>query len=1715
MAFRAGRQRQTLGVCCRIIGLSRRSWQRCCSTGLFCFAPLNGAPHRFDSFAFVSTEENVVNWMCALEFDPRRIVWTAAIALLFASTAVGYADQLKCGAVAVDVTPRHLPVIRNGGFLQAEDDQVLDPLHARCIVLDDGNKCVAIVVVDSCMLPLSVCDEAKSLAAQRTGIAADHIMISATHTHSAPSVMEFCLGAGVDQPYREFLPAKIAEAIQIAYERREPARVGWARVDASNFTRCRRWITRTDKLQLDPFGERTVHANMHPGHLNADFIGPSGPVDPWLSLFMVTRQDGTPLAAMANLSMHYYSGHSGVSADYYGRFAKRIAEKWAASNPSFVGIMSQGTSGDLWWGDYSKPQEEKPFQHIDQFVNGLVDLAERAIETIEYKSHVPVVMAERRLMVKRRLPDESRLAWARRLNQLRGDQLPRHKAEVYAMQAVYLHENPTDEVVLQAIRIGDLGITGMPNEVYGLTGLKLRRRSPLGTTFNVSLANGACGYIPPPEQHALGGYNTWPARTAGLEESAEPQIVNAVLELLERVAGKPRVAYQEPLSKFGQYTLKTHPYAYWQLGEMELAAAFDASGNQRPLRYSGLVAYHLPGRRGDGFGTLHDTHAIQLAGGKLVANHTDLGESYSVQVSFYLGTPVDFRGTTATLLQRGDDELYLTGSDHAAVGRLAFGSQMGKTAITPYQWHQLVFIRNGDFVQVFLDGELDPELSIRTDRVPAAATLMMGGNATGNANLEGKLDELSIYDRALTSEEVAALFRAAGGGRNDTEDVDGKELDSQPLDAKTSLKRIHVRNGYRVELVASEPLVVDPVAIDWGWDGKLWVAEMADYPMGIDGQGKAGGRIRFLEDSDGDGTYDRSTVFLEDVNFPNGVMAWRNGVLVTAAPEIFYAEDTDGDGHADHRETILSGFMQGNQQLRVNGLRWGLDNLVHCASGAHHAGFGAGNAIFSSKPSVSTELGSRDFRFDPLTGWLDPQSGPSQYGRVRNDFGDWFGVQNSQPLWHYVLSDQHVRRNLDVVAIDPRQQVRVPRMPEVFSAKPPQRRFHGFDHAGHYTSACGISIYRDDLLFPRHEHHAFTCEPFHNLVQHHVLQDDGSSFRGTRGDDGPIDFFASSDRWTRPVMSRTGPDGALWVVDMYRYMIEHPEWLPKEGQDTLRPGFRAGDDRGRIYRVVPDDQPARQIPKLHDQGTCGVVELLTHSNGIVRDLAHRALLEGNCTDQLARIEAIASTGTLPESRIQALAVLDGLGQCRSATLQAAACDKSPAVRRLAIRLAEKYPNSDVLARIQMLADDPSAKVRLQLAASLGNWPGAEAGNALARLITRPDNDEFTQAAIISSLPTHYEVVVEETLPALAKLPESVFDAMVMMGESKPQELRVLLSFLLTDNDVSLDARTKRLVRWLDSLDERNKSLNETLQGNAELQAVRSAWHRLTDSTRTQWRRSGTCSVEAMGLLGRELPYLAGDIELLVERLSSDETTEAQFAALDRLARISEERVAESLIAHSTQLLPQVRDRAMRILLSRPNWHGRLMTALQASDIDPSDLSLAQRRVLLDSRSKLIADQAKKLFGNVSEQPRSAVVQRYVEDVRVGNPTSGRRLFEANCQVCHHLDRTQQLVGPDLRSVTDRSTTGLLQSILAPSQSIEPKYQLYTFVLQNGETVIGIVTEEAASSLSIMDPQGKSRKLMRKSIDESHRSKKSMMPDGFETKLSPSEMSDLIAFLQAI
>lgn len=688
---------------------------------------------------------------------------------------------LRAGAAQVDISPQKFPVIVNAMFTERSASQVVDPLFAKALVLDNGQARLALCVVDTCMMPRALIDQAKALAARQTGIPPKWMCISATHTHSAPSAMA-CLGSRADPDYAAALPARIAEAIAQAAGQLQPARVGWATVDDWQHTFNRRWIRRPDRLLPDPFGEPTVRANMHPGHESPDVIGPSGPVDPGLSLLAVQTLEGTPLAVYANYSQHYYDSPL-LSSDYYGRFARHL-QSILNAGPGFIGIMSQGTSGDLMWMDYGTPRVDIGY---DAYGREIAERVGQLYRRLSWQNEISLATAERSLSLRYRVPDAQRLEWARQTVAALNGRLPQNLPEIYAGEALALHERQQTELNLQALRIGSLGITAIPCEVFALTGLKLKLQSPLQPTFNVSLANAAEGYIPPPEQHRLGGYTTWPARTAGLEPGAEPAIVETVLGLLEEVSGQAR---RKPFVAHGPYVetvLASRPVAYWRLEELAASTAQDLTANGRTGVFEGGVAMYLPGP-GSGTGHLPDpvlkpsafsgtqvNRAVHFAGGRMRAQPPPSGPAYTLELWLWNGLPSEARAVTGYIASLGVDGEANTG-EHLGIGGtyqtgeqgrlILFGGNqrgpaiVGQRILGRRQWHHVVLVRDGARATVYLDGQPDLEAELPPE-IPGRSELFIGGRCDGFANFEGRLDEVALYARALSSDEVADHFRAS------------------------------------------------------------------------------------------------------------------------------------------------------------------------------------------------------------------------------------------------------------------------------------------------------------------------------------------------------------------------------------------------------------------------------------------------------------------------------------------------------------------------------------------------------------------------------------------------------------------------------------------------------------------------------------------------------------------------------------------------------------------------------------------------------------------------------------------------------------------------------------------------------------------------------------------------------------------------------------------
>lgn len=450
------------------------------------------------------------------------------------------ADQtLRAGAAASNITPP-LGVSLNGSMSDRTATHIHDELHARCLVLDDGATKLAIVVCDSCMMPRSILDEAKHQAHSFTGIPPSQILISATHTHTAPTVTGV-FQSEPNEPYAKFLTTRISDGIRRAVNNLEPAEVGWGTGSEPTQVFNRRWKMSDTMKLVDPFG-RPDRVRMNPPRASAELVEPAGPIDPQIGVLSVRAADGRPLALLANYSLHYVGGVPGgnVSADYFGVFAERVGQLLSADrlNPPFVGILSNGTSGDINNINFRQPAERRePFAQMRAVAELVATEAARVAGSIEYHRQVPLAMREARLRLGRRGTPKADVERAKFiLSKAKGPTL-RGTEQIYARETVLLNDYPpVVETILQAVRIGELGIATTPCETFVETGLAIKAESPLQPTFTIELANDYRGYLPTAEQHKLGGYETWRARSSYLEVAAEAKIRKKILELLDEVA---------------------------------------------------------------------------------------------------------------------------------------------------------------------------------------------------------------------------------------------------------------------------------------------------------------------------------------------------------------------------------------------------------------------------------------------------------------------------------------------------------------------------------------------------------------------------------------------------------------------------------------------------------------------------------------------------------------------------------------------------------------------------------------------------------------------------------------------------------------------------------------------------------------------------------------------------------------------------------------------------------------------------------------------------------------------------------------------------------------------------------------------------------------------------------------------------------------------------
>lgn len=1040
----------------------------------------------------------------------------------------------------------------------------------------------------------------------------------------------------------------------------------------------------------------------------------------------------------------------------------------------------------------------------------------------------------------------------------------------------------------------------------------------------------------------------------------------------------------------------------------------------------------------------------------------------------------------------------------------------------PYRVQAWTF--GGDLAMIFLPGEVtvDYELRLKVEfdsarlwvngysndalcYIPSRRVLAEGGYEGATAMVyydrptkfaPGVEDRIIAAVHDVVPREYLARYRA----------------EVAPKSPADSLAAIRTRDNLVVELAAAEPMVMDPVAIDWDARGRMWVVEQRDYPNGMDGKWKPGGRVKILTDTDGDGRYDRSTLFLEGIPFPTGITCWGRGALVCAAPDILYAEDTDGDGKADRVEKLFTGFYTDNYNARINSLALGLDNWIHGANGL------LGGKIRSEKTGAMVDISGRDVRLNPDTGELQLVSGVTQQGRARDDWDNWFGCSNSRWIFHFPLPDRDVRRNPHVPALAP--SVYLPKDKNQAELNPVSRvleRFNNPAAQGHITSACGLGIYRDVLLGREFAGNAFVGEVAHNLVRRYQLEPRGATFEARRPkDETAVEFLASADNWTRPVQIRTGPDGALYIVDMYRAVIEHTRWIPADRLAQLDP--RAGDTMGRIYRVFPRGVKLRPLRDLTRLDGAALVDALDTPNGTTRDLVHQLLLQRKDLATRQPLEQLAATSKLPAARAQALSVLDGIGGLSTPRLLQALGDQDAQVRRHAVRLCESR-----LATMPELADaclklvsDPEFTVRYQLALSLGDWNDPRAAAALGEMAKSGMQDPWFRAAVVSSDVHHPLDVLDKVMTA----PSDSEGRSGMIGQlvataaalaSKPEDFERIFSVLATSPDVRPAGwQIAGMAQLQDALDRRGIILS-SLSGAEKVRPLFDAAHRVAGDGKA--READRES--ALRLLGRGFNDAGKDLPILMGFLNPSMDDRLQKAALAVLAKTSSPGVAEAMLAGWSQRAPSLRGSIITTLLARDRWTLALLQAVADGVVNPAEVPASNRQSLAHHTSAEIRERSQKLLPVGGSGERAKVIAKYKEVPGLpGDAVKGATVFKTVCFVCHSYIGQGMAVGPDLKAYYNKSASDFVTAILDPNAAVEPRYAGYVISTRDGRTLTGVIANETASSLEVVQPGGIRETILRPDIREIRATGLSLMPEGLEQGMTPQDMADLIAYLKS-
>lgn len=985
-------------------------------------------------------------------------------------------------------------------------------------------------------------------------------------------------------------------------------------------------------------------------------------------------------------------------------------------------------------------------------------------------------------------------------------------------------------------------------------------------------------------------------------------------------------------------------------------------------------------------------------------------------------------------------------------------------------------------------------------------------------------------------------YAAAYGGTKQAVTVDAaRELPRYPpVEPKDAPGTWQVKNGFQMQLAAHEPQICDPIALCFDERGRMFVCEMIDYSEMRDTRPHLG-RVSLLEDRDRDGRFETSTVFADDLPWPTGLIWAHGGLYVGATPDIWRLEDRDGDGKAEVRQKIFTGFGTGLKVLNVQGLlnsfQWGQDNRIHVLAGGGNRGL----ITCPKRPDLpAQELGGRDFWFDPVDHAFGLENGGAQYGMSFDDYGRKFGCSNSDHLQYWVYDAAAAAANpllplpparqsiaadggaAEVFRISPDEPWRIVRTRWRIAGTVPGVVEGGGRVSGYFTGATGTTIYRGDAYGPSFVNNSFTGDAGGQLVHRKVIRpaDDGVNLTGERpADERGFEFAASRDTWVRVVGFANAPDGCLYVCDMYREVIEHPWSIPDELKKHL--DLNSGHDRGRIWRIAPAGwrQPKDDLRcgRLAGAGTPELVRLLEHPNGWHRDTAQRMLYERRDPAAIPLLEQVASGGrAMP--RLHALGLLDGLHALRDEVLLGALDDgQAPVRERALLLLAGRHPhgttNTRINGKLAALAADPAPRVRFQLALVLGAMLAGKDTPALresfVRLAKTDHAHPWIGPALLAAAPavvagtlfepmTRDAALARQASPFVAKLVE-------LRAATAPASDREALIALVAQGHVN--------PLWL-------RALGDGLRRAGTTITAADAGRRLAPVFAKAAMDSSDARVEpavraaAIDLLGLAPPEVSR--AALAACLAAGQPDAVQVAAVGTLARDTSSAATRLLLAHWPDYAAAAREAVLHALLSRQDRMAPLLEAVQSGAVPAAALSAAQVQTLVQHKDASIVRRARAALASVIPPSRAEVTARFREAAATrGDAARGQVQYQQRCLACHRADGQGLQVGPDLVTVKTRGRDALLTAILEPSKEVAAQYIVFHFTTRDGAAYAGFIAEDNATGVTLKMPGGLTQTLPRALIKGSSSTGQSLMPEGLEAGMTVQDMADLLTFIEEL